>query len=74
MTSFSKSDNFFLSYADSAYIISIYQSREAWNPHAPAEGGMRRNSREVALLQGASGSCRRGLHYEELLSCFARFS
>ena len=33
-----------------------------WNPPASAGGGMRRNSREVALLQGASGSYRRGLH------------
>jgi uncharacterized FAD-dependent dehydrogenase len=39
-----------------------FQSRETWNPPAPAGGGMRCNSREVALLQGASGSCRRGLH------------
>jgi hypothetical protein len=46
-----------------------YQSRETWNPPAPAGGGMRHNSREVALLQGASGSCRRGLHFF-LLFCF----
>ena len=38
------------------------QSRETWNLPAPAGGGKRCNSREVALLQGASGSCRRGLH------------
>ena len=31
------------------------------NPPASA-GGARRRTREVALLKGASGSCRRGLH------------
>jgi len=34
-----------------------------WNPPASAGGGMRCNTREVALLKGASGSCRRGLHF-----------
>ncbi|MEK6742459.1 MAG: RluA family pseudouridine synthase [Nitrospirota bacterium] len=32
-----------------------------WIPPAPAGGGMR-NSREVAFLKGATGSCRWGLH------------
>jgi hypothetical protein len=32
-----------------------------WNPPAPAGAGMR-NSREVAFLKGATGSCRWGLH------------
>ena len=40
----------------------IYSSFPAnWNPPAPAGGGMR-NSREVAFLKGATGSCRWGLH------------
>ncbi len=41
--------------------LKRFQSRETWNPPARAGGGMRCNSREVALIQGASGSCRRGL-------------
>jgi Tfp pilus assembly protein PilF len=43
------------------------QSRETWNPPSPAGGGMRCNSREVALLQGASGSCRKGLHSRKIV-------
>ena len=38
-----------------------------WNPPAPAGGGMR-NSREVAFLKGATGSCRWGLHFYNLRS------
>ena len=37
------------------------QSRENWYPPALTGGGMRYKSREVALLQGTSGSCQRGL-------------
>ncbi|MGA2783023.1 MAG: tetratricopeptide repeat protein [Smithella sp.] len=44
------------------------QSRETWNSPAPAGGGMRRNSREVALLQGAFGSSRRGLHSRKIVT------
>ena len=48
---------------DDSLIKLQNQSRETWNPPTSAGGGMRCNSREVALIQEASGSCRRGLHY-----------
>jgi Tfp pilus assembly protein PilF len=44
------------------------QSRETWNSPAPAGGGMRRNSREVALLQGVYGSCRRWLQSRKIVT------
>jgi hypothetical protein len=42
------------------------------NPPASA-GGSRRRTREVALLKGASGSCRRGLHCQCSCRTYLKF-
>ena len=48
------------------FLVLVFLNPATCNPPAPA-GGLRRRPREVAFLMGASGSCRRGLHYRFML-------